>query len=1110
MTRAATLGLGLAWLLATATAAGQTTATPANLAQEPVLIESLATTVRFENDGKMRREESASMRVQTPPGVQRAGELVFGYNSANERLHVVSVRVKTADGREIQVGADAVRDLPLPIERIAPVYSDYHQVHVTVPGVSVGAEVSYDVVTERFAPLDPGQFWFEFQFSHSAATRSETLTIDIPQGRAVILRTQPGYAATSVMSRAGRTVYFWHPPAPTSDAAPQTRVGGELPPPPDVQLTTFSSWAAVGAWYAGLQKSQLRVTPALAALAARLTAGQTSERGKAEALYDYVAKTIRYVSLSFGIGRYQPHAAEQVLANEYGDCKDQETLLAALLHAVGIPAEAALVSTKHAVDPDVPSPGQFDHIITAIPTPQGEQWLDTTTRVAAFGMLFAPIRDEEALVIPGSGAAHLERTPADPPSPMFERMTIAANADASGKLEADVKLAESGDGALVLRMLYNAIPSARWPLMDQAMIAATWQSGEVSQTDAKNLALTSAPLQLAFHSTADDFWSPGDKTSDLSLPKGLALPEADEGKPLKVGSPMTSEHVLTLRLPVGYEATAPVAVNLRRPYAQYTSQYAVTGTAATGETVTITRTMKFSEREIPAAAHDDYEAFRRAVQADLNQALPVTRTGEVAAAPASNTGAGLYAAGETAFQEGDYGRAIQLFTQAAAAAAPPADVWNELGRAYLDDNQPGPALAAFQKQIAHNPFDPYAYNNAGLAQMRLGQMQDAAQEFEQQIQINPLDRYAHANLGELLARLGQYAKAIPELQEAAKITPDDAQVHADLGMSLEQTGQTEPAIAELEKAASLAPSPELSGSIGAWMAWHHLDPERAQQYAGQGANAAAQALAAAAAAPLQARDLTLTRTLVMEWEAIGRARLQLGDTEGAIPYLRASWELMEQKETGRALGEAEAKLGHKREAAAIYAQIVAQEAPMGRIDPAALAKVKVPKSAAGILASRTDQFHADQQVLEGLIGAEAVSGAESRHRMDLQNLRTLNFPAPPKADGSAELLLRLDAGADGQGPLRIGAAQWVTGDASLRPALAHVEGAALKLAGLPGGGHAPLIAQGLLSCESVPLLHAKPTCSLVLVPMGDTRMLSFPAAGAEAAGGAAQVQSQQR
>jgi transglutaminase-like putative cysteine protease len=49
------------------------------------------------------------------------------------------------------------------------------------------------------------------------------------------------------------------------------------------------------------------------------------------------------VGIDFGVGRYQPHAAAEVLANQYGDCKDKDTLLEALLRAKGFTTAPALI-----------------------------------------------------------------------------------------------------------------------------------------------------------------------------------------------------------------------------------------------------------------------------------------------------------------------------------------------------------------------------------------------------------------------------------------------------------------------------------------------------------------------------------------------------------------------------------------------------------------------------------------------------------------------------------------------------------------------------------------------------------------------------------------------
>jgi transglutaminase-like putative cysteine protease len=77
-----------------------------------------------------------------------------------------------------------------------------------------------------------------------------------------------------------------------------------------------------------------------------------------------------------------------VLQNGFGDCKDKPTLLEALLRAADIPSYPVLINSCRKLDPDVPSPSQFDHEITAVRLGKGEDftWLDITAEVAPYGL----------------------------------------------------------------------------------------------------------------------------------------------------------------------------------------------------------------------------------------------------------------------------------------------------------------------------------------------------------------------------------------------------------------------------------------------------------------------------------------------------------------------------------------------------------------------------------------------------------------------------------------------------------------------------------------------------------------------------------------------------
>src|SRR5579864_8064540 len=85
--------------------------------EESFVIEQMHSHYRFEDDGTGRKETKARIRVQSEAGVQQWGQLLEGYNSANERVEIPYVRVLKEDGSVVKTGDDAVQDLSAPIER---------------------------------------------------------------------------------------------------------------------------------------------------------------------------------------------------------------------------------------------------------------------------------------------------------------------------------------------------------------------------------------------------------------------------------------------------------------------------------------------------------------------------------------------------------------------------------------------------------------------------------------------------------------------------------------------------------------------------------------------------------------------------------------------------------------------------------------------------------------------------------------------------------------------------------------------------------------------------------------------------------------------------------
>src|ERR1700693_1595145 len=176
--------------------------------QEAFVVEQYRSIYRFENDGTGRKETIARVRVQSEAGVQQWGQIQVGYNSANERVEMDYVRVIKADGKAVKAGEDAVQDLSAPLEQQAPVYTDYRQKHITVPGLRPGEVLEYHVVTVVHTALAPGQFWADYEFDKNNITLAEEVDVDVPANRPLKLKNKPG-KEPKITEENGRRLYHW-------------------------------------------------------------------------------------------------------------------------------------------------------------------------------------------------------------------------------------------------------------------------------------------------------------------------------------------------------------------------------------------------------------------------------------------------------------------------------------------------------------------------------------------------------------------------------------------------------------------------------------------------------------------------------------------------------------------------------------------------------------------------------------------------------------------------------------------------------------------------------------------------------------------------------------
>ncbi|MEP4533606.1 MAG: DUF3857 domain-containing protein [Cyclobacteriaceae bacterium] len=173
----------------------------------------------------------------------------------------------------------------------------------------------------------------------------------------------------------------------------------------------FETWESFGKWQWELNKDRNTLTPDQFFTLKEAVSTAKNKVDSIRAVYNYVQKNTRYVSIQLGIGGMQPFESGFVHEKKYGDCKALTYYTQCLLQEIGIPSYYTLVGAgKNArmVIPDFPA-DYFNHIILTVPLDQDTIWLECTSQTNPFGNLGSFTGNRHALLIDENGG-HLIKT----------------------------------------------------------------------------------------------------------------------------------------------------------------------------------------------------------------------------------------------------------------------------------------------------------------------------------------------------------------------------------------------------------------------------------------------------------------------------------------------------------------------------------------------------------------------------------------------------------------------------------------------------------------------------------------------------------------------------
>jgi tetratricopeptide (TPR) repeat protein len=644
---------------------------------------------------------------------------------------------------------------------------------------------------------------------------------------------------------------------------------------------------------------------------AELTRGATTQQEKARRIYDFVARNIRYVSLSFGVGRFQPHAATEVMAGSYGDCKDKHTLLAALLRAAGMTSYPVLIGSERKLDEDVPSPAQFDHVITAALIDKEWVWLDSTAEIAPYGLILYQLRDKQAVLAADDAGGGLRKTPAAAPVKNTVTTTVEGKVSESGALDSTVEVVSGGDSAVPIRMAFRATPQADWHRIGESIATYQGYRGKVSDLDVASLEEPEKPLRIRFKIHDDSYFTVPSSNVDryvLPLIGFRRLPKKKPGQPLDIGPALEMYSKARIEFASNYNLRLPPDVSITRDYGQYSLSYRLANNALEAE-----RTYILKVNQVPSSRRPDVESLRSVATNYAEQSIacdvrPAAKAAVAASVPATGTPQELRKAAIKALDQRDFENASELWKRLLAQLPDSEDAWDELGRAYSGLGDHNAAIAAYRKQVEVNAFSKRAYNDLGAELRQQGKYEDALAAYGKQLENVPVDNAARKNHGLLLLQLKRNQEALGDLEKASSATPDDPEIELALAQLYSWTGNQEKSRSRLMSVVgSTAAAPG-----GDWFSAalrDDIDPEQTLNDARRIVDGIGDQFDSEAYQENPPEVFSAMYFLALEWARIGWASFLKGDRMEGVRFLDAAWSLSQSGTVANRLARVYEKAG---------------------------------------------------------------------------------------------------------------------------------------------------------------------------------------------------------
>lgn len=377
--------------------------------------------LEIQKDGSQISRSKVSIRILNNGGVDQFATLNLVYDSSTTKLMISDAYVINGKNK-IPVEKKYIEDKPT--SSTSNGFSSKNQVVIAFPRVVIGSVIHYQIERRIFKTSLPGHFFKAVTFGanldkkgQSFVVRSElplAWSVSGPEGYLKIERAIPN-GKDQLTFTLIKDAYF-----SLTDERAKFPAWSDVKVRPTILISNKTTWQGLVAQMAprldALVNSDLPV--ALKGVVENASKNQDFV-ARANELHAYIAETIRYMGdWRDSENGFFPRPVNEIMASQFGDCKDFSLLMTLMLRHLGYKADLAAVKRggRHNFKIDIPSAHHFDHMIVRAEDHAGKvYWLDPTNAVANSGGKWTDIAGRQTFVL-NPKFAELEVLPSIHPS----------------------------------------------------------------------------------------------------------------------------------------------------------------------------------------------------------------------------------------------------------------------------------------------------------------------------------------------------------------------------------------------------------------------------------------------------------------------------------------------------------------------------------------------------------------------------------------------------------------------------------------------------------------------------------------------------------------------